>query len=113
MATVIPEIGFDDAPICPVMRLDTVTNRNANPTASSAARRLIPIWGSAIIAIAHATTPPSTTVIGMSRSVRGRAVPLERSSALRRKPPTSAATIVGIDRRRLINPAAVTAPAPM
>src|SRR5436190_2138291 len=37
VATVIPEIGFDDDPISPVRRDDTVTKRNPRITMSSAA----------------------------------------------------------------------------
>src|SRR2546421_12652865 len=36
VATVIPEIGFEDEPISPVNRDDTVTNRKPNATISSA-----------------------------------------------------------------------------
>ena len=113
VATVIPEIGFDDAPICPVMRLETVTNRNAKPTASTAAKMLIEICGSAIIADRARQNAHEHDGHRQSRSVRGRAIPLERSPDERRKPPTSADMIVGMERSRLMIPAAVTAPAPM
>src|SRR5215207_5906173 len=36
VATVIPEIGFDDEPISPVSRDDTVTNRKPKTTTSTA-----------------------------------------------------------------------------
>src|SRR6266496_3818458 len=36
VAVVIPEIGFDDDPISPVSRADTVTNRNPNIRTSRA-----------------------------------------------------------------------------
>src|SRR5579862_1801081 len=36
VATVMPEIGFDEEPISPVNRDDTVTNRNPNATMSTA-----------------------------------------------------------------------------
>src|SRR5207244_10698650 len=39
VATVIPEIGFDDEPISPVSREETVTNRNPKPKIRSATRR--------------------------------------------------------------------------
>src|SRR5678809_1343752 len=41
VATVIPEIGFDDEPISPVRRDDTVTNRNPKATMSSAPSRFM------------------------------------------------------------------------
>ena len=41
VATVIPEIGFDEEPISPVNREETVTNRNPKSTISSAATRLM------------------------------------------------------------------------
>src|SRR6478672_8365877 len=36
VATVMPEIGFDDDPISPVSRDDTVTNKNPNKITSTA-----------------------------------------------------------------------------
>src|ERR1051325_8264795 len=36
VATVMPEIGFDDEPISPVSRDDTVTNRKPNATIKTA-----------------------------------------------------------------------------
>ena len=39
VATVIPEIGFDDEPISPVSRDETVTNRNPNSDDHHRARR--------------------------------------------------------------------------
>ena len=69
-ATVMPLIGFDELPICPVIRLETVTNRKANSTASTAASSDRWICGSTIIRITSASEPPATTPIGRSRSVR-------------------------------------------
>ena len=40
VATVIPEIGFDEEPISPVSREETVTNRKPKSTISTAATRL-------------------------------------------------------------------------
>src|SRR5262249_61019482 len=39
VAIAIPEIGLDDVPINPVMREDTVTNRNPKTTTSRAAKK--------------------------------------------------------------------------
>ena len=45
VATVMPEIGFDDEPISPVSRDDTVTNRKPRMTISSAPtmRAMMPV----------------------------------------------------------------------
>ena len=37
----MPEIGFDELPIKPVMREETVTKRNPNTTTRSAAKKVI------------------------------------------------------------------------
>src|SRR2546422_6485088 len=42
VATVMPDIGFDDEPISPVSREETVTNRNPKPTIRSAPTRFPP-----------------------------------------------------------------------
>ena len=42
VATVMPEIGFDDEPISPVMRLDTVTKRKPNSTMRTAPSEVDP-----------------------------------------------------------------------
>jgi len=59
VATVIPDTGFAEEPICPVMRLDTVTNRKAKSTARMPPTMLIPICGSTTIATRQASTPSS------------------------------------------------------
>src|ERR1017187_7173958 len=41
VATVIPEMGFDEEPISPVNREETVTNKNPKSTISRAATRLM------------------------------------------------------------------------
>ena len=43
VATVMPEMGFEDDPISPVNLDDTVTNRNPNNTMSTAAIKIRPI----------------------------------------------------------------------
>src|SRR5258708_29681133 len=73
VATVIPEIGFDDEPISPVSRDDTVTNRNPNARIKSAPSRFIFNDGEAQIAAISPRHPSATNVIGRSLSVRGTA----------------------------------------
>ena len=61
--------------------------------------------------IASSSEPPSTIVIGMSRSVRDCAPPPAAPKPFR--PSRADATIVGSVRDSVIRPAASTAPAPM
>src|SRR3954468_4541501 len=65
VAMVIPEIGFDEVPIRPVMRDDTVTNRNPKMMTRIAARKLpcIGIFGAAARKIASRNEPPSTNAV--------------------------------------------------
>src|SRR5512138_3216702 len=71
VAIVMPEIGLDDEPIRPVIRDDTVTKKKPKMTISTAARKFpcVGILGAMARKIASARDPPSTTIIGMSRSV--------------------------------------------
>src|SRR5262249_56018704 len=68
VATVIPEIGFDDDPISPVNRDDTVTNKNPKATIRRAPnkfpRRLS--CGAIMIASSSAMMPPRTNFIERS-----------------------------------------------
>ena len=52
VAMVMPEIGFDELPISPVMRLDTVTKKKPNTTTRSAVRKSMSSVGARKIAIA-------------------------------------------------------------
>ena len=75
VAIVMPEIGFDEVPISPVMRDDTVAKKNPKIRIRTAARAL-PCVGRRGVTVrntASSSDPPRTTVIGMSRSVRSRA----------------------------------------
>ncbi len=49
VAMAMPEIGFEDVPISPVIREETVTNRKPKITTSSAAKKLftIEVWAPA------------------------------------------------------------------
>ena len=84
----MPLMGFDELPISPQMRDDTVTNKNPNTTTKIAAIRFAPMPVSAPgigrnVSSAHiiatiATAPISTNFIGRSRSVRRAAAPARR-----------------------------------
>ena len=114
VAIVMPEIGFDEVPMSPVMRDETVTNRNPKMMTRIAARKLpcVGIFGATARKIASSSDPPSTTVVGRSRSVRSRAVavaPAPKSF----NPSRADAMIVGSVRPSVMRPAASTAPAPI
>src|SRR5512137_230505 len=70
VATVIPEIGFDELPISPVNRELTVTKRNPNTTMRTAPRRLILSDGASVQATTTPRAPAQTIQAGRSRSVR-------------------------------------------
>ena len=110
----MPEIGFDEVPMSPVMRDETVTKKNPKMTTRIAARKLpcVGSFGATARNSARSSDPPSTTTIGMSRSVRIRAAaPARAPKSL--NPSRADATIVGMVRASVIKPAASTAPAPM
>ena len=115
VATVMPEMGFDDEPISPVRRLDTVTNRNPNTTIRIAPSRFMCSGGESRMASSSSPTPPKTKRESRSRSVRtARAalppLPPPRTS---RRPSFKPWRMMGSERNRLMIPAAATAPAPM
>ena len=112
VATVMPLIGFEELPICPVTRLETVTNRNAKNNASVAPTMPIAIGGTNAVISTRTATPIITTLIGRLRDVRNTAAPAV-DPRMSPTPARSAPQIVGTERARLIRPAAVTAPAPM
>src|ERR1700722_3487797 len=117
VAIVIPEIGFDELPMMPTIRLETVTKKNPKTTTRSPVRSdpgNVPgnVGRNAMIATS-ATHPPTTIDSGRSRSVRfldaAPADPPRRSLSESAK----LLTIVGSDLRSVITPAHATAPAPM
>ncbi|MCY1012799.1 hypothetical protein OV079_46150 [Nannocystis pusilla] len=112
VATVMPEIGFDDEPISPVKRPDTVTNRNANRPINSAPRKPTGKNGDRLIAVITPSAPSSTVFIDSSRSVRITSV-LPFPAPSEDRPARSDETIVGSERAMLMMPPAATAPAPM
>ena len=114
VAMVIPETGFEEDPIRPTMRDETVTKKNPKTTTRIDATKLpcVGIRGATTRKSASRTVPPRTTVNGTSRSVRARdaAPPLaEKSFTLSRKDDT----MVGMVRASVMRPAASTAPAPV
>src|SRR5450631_3961267 len=80
VAIVIPETGFDELPINPTIREETVTKRNPNRATNSDAARLAiqltcaPGTGLNVrkknIISTNTTDPPTTTLNGKSSSVR-------------------------------------------
>ena len=112
VATVMPLMGLDEAPIWPVTRLATVTNRNAKNNASSAPVTPIATGGTKAISSTSVTMPMTTTLIGRLRAVRSTVAPAFEPP-MSPKPDRSAAQMVGTERASEISPAAVTAPAPM
>ena len=65
VAIVIPEIGFDDEPMSPTMRDETVTKKKPKTTIRTASRSLPPIVpgtnGRNAMIAASATEPSTTT----------------------------------------------------
>ena len=111
---VMPEIGLDEDPMSPVIRDDTVTKKKPKMTIRTAARKFpwVGILGATARKIASSSDPPSTKIIGRSRSVRICAAPLDfalKSFTLSRNDET----IVGSVRASVIRPEASTAPAPV
>ena len=114
---VMPEIGFDDVPMSPTMRLATVTKKNPNTITSRPSSSLLPMPlpgtnGSTAMIATSPAQPNSTTVIGRSRSVRlvcPASPPLRSDARLSRKDET----IVGRVLSSVMNPPAATAPAPI
>jgi hypothetical protein len=119
----MPEMGFEEVPMSPAMREETVTNRKPKITTRIDAIRLAPApvgapgtglkVRKAHIRATITAEPARTRVMGRSREVRpcttGAPVDLRRSAA----PARSAPTMVGVVLIRVMRPAAATAPAPM
>src|SRR5687767_7320128 len=108
-------MGFDDEPMRPVMRDDTVAKKNPKIRIRTDVSRFpwVGRLGATAMKMASASEPPSTTIIGISRSVRACAPLAAPLAAKSRKLPRADATIVGIVRASVIRPAARTPPAPI
>ncbi len=120
VATVIPEIGFDDEPISPVSRDETVTNRNPKSGdhqgaddppghvdlgGKKPARRDHGDQGGR----ADADDPERQVAVGPARST----APVAPDRARSPRPDLIEPRINGIACKRLITPPAATAPAPI
>src|SRR3989442_14904242 len=112
VATVMPEMGFDELPTSPVRRELTVTKRNPSTRISSAPSTLSLNEGTSAQTITIKSEPIATTGRGMSRSVRsvpaGPVAPLSE-----RMPRIAPPTMVGRALKREMMPPAATAPAPI
>ena len=122
VATVMPDIGFDEEPTSPVNLEDTVTNRKPRITINTAPlidtsgpeNTLSPSCGKSMMASIRTITPTTTHFIDRSWSVLGRlafdsAEPPRRSD----RPPFRPCQMVGILRTSEMMPAIATAPAPI
>src|ERR1022692_2330976 len=121
VAIVMPEIGFDEDPISPVSRDETVTKRKPKTTMRTAPTSLVPIpasrsSGADMIDAMRMTIPIPTNFMDRSLSVRGTCAtpaPAADSSLARptsRSPSFRPCQIVGRERKRLMIPPAATAP---
>src|SRR5438045_1055034 len=76
VAMVIPEMGFDDEPMMPTIREDTVTKKKPKTTTNkpmtSEPGSLPGKFGKKATMATITTAPPTTKVSGRSRSVRCR-----------------------------------------
>ena len=59
----MPEIGFDDEPICPVMRLETVTKKKPNSSDQDRRREVEPRPGRDRDRTTAITTEPPMTIV--------------------------------------------------
>ena len=113
VAIVMPEIGFDEVPMSPVILDDTVTKKNPNTMVRIAASTLPRVGspGATTRNTPRRRVPRRTALIGISRSVRAIVFPrpAPKSLTLSRNDDT----IVGIVRHNVMIPAASTAPAPV
>src|SRR5438270_5916822 len=122
VAIVIPETGFAELPIRPVMRDDTVTNRNpkimTKMEATTLAKSEVCAPGTGLkvrkahIMTINSTEPPTVTDIGRSSSVRRLDWSLFPAPSCFRLA-CNADTIVGTVFNSVMSPAAATAPAPI
>ena len=111
----MPEMGFELDPTSPVNREETVTNRNPRTRISAAPSRFMCNAGASVMAAIRTNTPPTTHFRERSRSRRSPSGPDPSARAPTRspRPARSVRHSVGIDRNKLTNPPAATAPAPI
>src|SRR6188768_203594 len=110
VAIVMPETGFDEDPMSPTIRDETVTKKKPKTITRTETRKLPCVGspGATARKSARTSVPTRTTVIGTSRSVRKRPAAVcfdDRSFRLSRNDEM----MVGIVRASVIRPAARTA----
>src|SRR5262249_33455946 len=112
VATVMPEMGFDELPTSPVRRELTVTKRKPSTSSSTAPSTLILKEGMSVQTTTSRSEPAPATHSGRSRSVRGGPdwPPAPCSDFMPRIAPP---TMVGSDLKSEMIPPAATAPAPI
>ena len=117
VAMVMPEIGFDEEPMMPTMRLATVTKKKPKTTTRSAIRIF---WktefpgtcGSAASSTTRPRLPAMTVTKERSRSVREMDA-AATLSPMERMPSRSEDQMVGKVLVSVMKPPAATAPAPI
>ena len=114
----MPETGFDDVPMMPTMRDETVTKKKPKittrmPISSFEPKPLPGSCGISAMTPTRMSEPKITQVIGRSCSVRATGPPLPFFSRRLLKLSRKAAAIVGRVLISVMRPAAATAPAPM
>ena len=113
---VIPEIGLDELPMMPTMRLATVTKKKPNTTTSNPSMsepgNVPGKFGKNPMTRTRTSAPMTTNEIGRSRSVR-RVPALPAPFRSSRTESRKLDTMVGRVRRSVMTPAHATAPAPM
>src|ERR1700693_78051 len=117
VAIVMPEIGFDDVPMIPTMREDTVTKKNPNtttrsPMTSEPGKGPCGKPGRTVMRRARTMEPMTTTPMPRSLSVRLTLLPSAPAPNYLTDS-RNADTIVGSVLTRVMTPAQATAPAPM
>ena len=75
VATVIPEIGFDEEPISPVTREETVTKRKPKAMMSSAPRKFMCSDGASMMPTISPTMPAMLSTVLPNIHAQAKAVP--------------------------------------
>ena len=114
VAIVMPEIGFDDEPIRPVMRDETVAKKKPNSTIRIETR-MLPCVGRPGVTARKIASSSDPTEHDRHRNVAFGAQSAPPPPPLPKpfRPSRADETIVGSVRASVIKPAASTAPAPM
>ena len=110
-AIVMPDTGFDEEPIRPTMRLETVTKNRLKTTMRKAPSRLTGTPGKSQMATAMRPARAKTIPMGRSCCVRGRAGP-PPPRPMDPIPSLKLSTMVGRLLTNVMIPAKPTAPAP-